>query len=53
MNFGRTYQNFYTVCINAIKQNKNGIMNKLDCIKKIEILSDEKLNKKSQNDVVL
>ena len=46
MNFGRTYQNFYTVCINAIKQNKNGIMNKLDCIKKIEKLSDEKLNKK-------
>ena len=46
MNFGKTYHNFYSVCINAIKGNKGGIMNKNECIKNIEKLSDEKLHKK-------
>ena len=46
MNFGKTYHNFYSVCINAIKGNKDGIMNKNECIKNIEKLSDEKLHKK-------
>ena len=46
MNFGKTYHNFYSVCINAIKENKGGIMNKNDCIKRIEKISEEKLNKK-------
>ena len=46
MNFGKTHQNFYSVCINAIKGNKNKVMNKLECIRKIEKLSDEKLNPK-------
>ena len=46
MNFGKTYHNFYSVCINAIKGNKGGIMNKNECIKYIEKLSDEKLHKK-------
>ena len=41
-----TYHNFYSVCINAIKGNKGGIMNKNECIKNIEKLSDEKLHKK-------
>ena len=46
MNFGKTYHNFYSVCINAIKGSKDGIMNKNECIKNIEKLSDEKLHKK-------
>ena len=46
MNFGKTYRNFYSVCINAIKENKGGIMNKYECIKNIKKLSDEKLHKK-------
>ena len=46
MNFRKTYHNFYSVCINAIKGNKDGIMNKNECIKNIEKLSDEKLHKK-------
>ena len=46
MNFGKTYHNFYSVCINAIKGNKGGIINKNECIKNIEKLSDEKLHKK-------
>lgn len=46
MNFGKTYHNFYSVCINAIKGNKGGIMDKNECIKNIEKLSDEKLHKK-------
>lgn len=46
MNLGKTYHNFYTVCINAIKKDKNDIINKKYCIEKIEKLKDEKLNKK-------
>ena len=46
MNFGKTYHNFYHVCIKAIKENKDNIMNKNECIKNIETLSYSKLNKK-------
>ena len=49
MNFGKTYHNFYHVCIKAIKENKDNIMNKNECIKNIEILSYLKLNKKKPN----
>ena len=46
MNFEKTYHNFYSVCINAIKESKTNVTNKNECIKNIEKLSDLKLNKK-------
>jgi len=33
-----SFQDFYSICINAIKKNKSGIMNKAECIKNIEKL---------------
>lgn len=49
MNFAKTHHNFYGVCINAIKESKENIINKEDCIKNIEKLRDEKFrNKRKQ-----
>ena len=49
MNLGKTYHNFYSVCINAIKESKDDIINKKDCIRNIEKLRDEKFNKKKKH----
>ena len=48
VNPSKTHHNFYGVCINAINNNKTEISNKLECIKKIEQLKDEKLFKKKK-----
>ena len=45
MNFEKTHHNFYNVCINAIKVTNNNIIDKKSCIKGIEKLRNEKLNK--------
>ena len=43
----KTHHNFYSVCIKAIENNKEGVLNKNECIKNILKLKEEKL--KEQN----
>ena len=49
MNFEKTHQNFYSMCINAIKENNDGIIDKKSCIANIEKLRNEKLYKKKKS----
>ena len=39
----KTHHNFFSVCIKAIENNKEGILNKNECIKKIIKLKEEKI----------
>ena len=39
----KTHHNFYSICIKAIENNKDGVLDKLDCIRKINKLKEEKL----------
>lgn len=48
-NFEKTHQNFYSMCINAIKINNEGIIDKKSCIEKIEKLRDDILYKKKKS----
>ena len=45
INLEKTHNNFYTVCINAIKDSANDITDKNTCIKNIEKLRNEKFSK--------
>ena len=37
----RTHSNFFSVCINAIKENKDGVLDKKECIKNIMKLKEQ------------
>ena len=39
----KTHHNFYSVCIKAIENNKDGVLDKAECIRKINKLREEKL----------
>ena len=39
----KTHHNFYSVCIKAIENNKDGVLDKAECIRKINKLKEEKL----------
>ena len=43
------YQNFYTVCIKAIKQNNNKILNDFEFLRKIEDLKNKHSKKRKIN----
>ena len=42
----KTHHNFFSVCIKAIEDNKDGVLNKKECINKIMKLKEEKLQSK-------
>ena len=44
-----SFQDFYSICINAIDKNKSGIINKTECIKNIEKLRIQKCLMKKKN----
>ena len=44
-----SFQDFYSICINAIDKNKSGIINKTECIKNIEKLRKQKTLMKNKN----
>ena len=39
----KTHHNFFSVCIKAIENNKDGVLDKAECIRKINKLKEEKL----------
>ena len=41
----RTHRNFFSVCIKAIEDNKDGVLNKKECINNIMKLNEEKMRK--------
>jgi hypothetical protein len=45
----KTHFNFFSVCIKAIKDNKDGVLDKNECIKNIIKLREEKFKKKHFN----
>ena len=48
----KTHSNFFSVCIKAIEDNKEGILDKKDCIKKIYKLKEEKLKIPRKKNIV-
>ncbi len=45
----KTHNNFYSVCIKAIEDNKEGVLDKQECINKINKLKNQTLYKRKKN----
>ena len=46
---GKTHHDFFSVCIKAIEENKEGVLDKKECIKNIIKLKEQKLKKHKKN----
>ena len=44
----RTHSNFFSVCIKAIKENKDGVLNKKECIRNIMKLKEQYITKETE-----